>query len=79
MKFSSDRLRRSNYKINITINEARKNGEIISQAENQLIRTLFQITNREFNREDLDSIKYEIKSLKKLLPIFPLSRLYSAM
>lgn len=59
-KFSTDRLKESNYKIsNITLEQARKNGEIISIAESEMQRVLFREKNREFSPYKLQELRDE--------------------
>ena len=65
MKFNSNRLKNVNYKLNITLNESRRNNEVITISENQLIRTLRKITEKEFDQNKLSELKIEIKKIKK--------------
>ena len=65
MKFNSSRLKNVNYKLNITLNEARRNNEIITLSENQLIRTLRRITEKEFDQNKLVELRNRNKKNKK--------------
>jgi hypothetical protein len=63
-KFSSARLKKSNYKINITIQEGRKNGEVISLGDSQMLRSLRQLKNQENNEAKIHELIIERKQLK---------------
>lgn len=62
-KFNSKHIRDNDYNINITVDEARKNNEIISIGESEVIRTLFRIIGREFDRNAL----FELEKTKRIL------------
>jgi hypothetical protein len=64
LKFSSKRLKKSNYNINTSIDDARLHGEVISIASSELVRTLFRLTNRKFSQEKVDSLILAQKKLK---------------
>ena len=64
VKLSSDRIRSSKYKINLSLKEARQNGEIVSVGQNQTIQSLFSILGKEFNQEEVDALLLERKHLK---------------
>ncbi len=65
MKFNSDRLKNSNYKITIKINEARRNGEIVSQGDNAVLRAIRKIKDQPFSVEELDNLKAQKKKLAR--------------
>ncbi len=65
MKFNSDRLKKFNYDIELTINEAIRNKELISVFENQLIDSILDINNRQIDYEKIENLKKEINFLKK--------------
>jgi hypothetical protein len=69
LKVHSSRLRRSGWNINMTLNEARANNEVISLCDNQILRFIDEINNI-FNPEvTIDYIKDRIKRLKRNLNI----------
>lgn len=56
-KLESSRLKESKYAIkSLSIDRARANSEIISLANSQLIRTIFQLTGKLFSQEKLDQL-----------------------
>ena len=66
LKFSSDRLKKSNYNINISLDNARINSEIVSINSSELLRTLFRYKNIIFSQKELDILLKLQKKLKKL-------------
>ena len=64
LHLSSSRVIRSNYNIDVTINQARKNGELISVAENQAIRTLFDLQHRNYDPLEIAGLLTEKRKLK---------------
>ena len=64
LHLSSSRVIRSNYVIDVTINQARKNGELVAVAENQAIRTLFDLQHRNYNPQEITNILAEKRKLK---------------
>lgn len=62
-KFTSDRLKDRNFKLNLSIEEAKLNGEIISLSDSQLIKTVKE--NLELDLTKIRGIKSQIKVLKK--------------
>jgi len=65
MKFESSRLKDYNYKIDITLEEARNNGEIIRQGNSQLLDTLRRVKGIEFDPYELEQLELELKRVKK--------------
>lgn len=65
LKFASDRLKKSNYNINITIDDARINSEIITINNSELIRTLFRYKNIKYNQNEVDNLLLLQKKLRK--------------
>jgi hypothetical protein len=64
IKTNTKRLKKSNYEINFNdINEARRNGEVVSIGESQLIRSLFRLQGK--IEEDLMPITEKVLSLSK--------------
>jgi hypothetical protein len=56
-KFESGSLKEFHYNIkNISIFDARKNGELVAIADSQLVRTLHQLTNKESFQAELDEL-----------------------
>jgi len=66
-KLSSKRIRKSNYKIDLTIEQARKNAELISISQNQVIFTIFKIKGKLFDKDYLEILIDNKKEIKKLL------------
>ena len=67
LKFESSRLKRRNYKVQITLEEARLNSEVIKLAENELISAIQRIQGRQtdFSRvEELTRSQREISRRK---------------
>lgn len=57
LKFNSNRLRDCNYEIkNITLNEARKNNEVIRLSDSELLRKIRKIRNNNFDQQELDNL-----------------------
>mgnify|MGYP000908870873 FL=1 len=65
-KFQSKILEDKNYNITRTINEARKNKEIISLGDNQVLRTMRDARGTNFNEEELNQLQKEKKRLLKI-------------
>jgi len=63
-KFSSDRLKNGKYNINITPNEARKTGELITIGESQMLKSLRSLTNNPLNKEKISQLISEKKKIK---------------
>ena len=64
-KVSSDRLKKSNYNIEISVDNAKKNSEIITINNSELIRTLFKFKKINFNQNELDDLLILKKKIKK--------------
>lgn len=56
LKFSSNRLKEFNYNINITLEQARKNNELIAIADNQVLRSIRQILNKDIDYIFLENL-----------------------
>lgn len=65
LKFSSERLKKSNYNIKISVDNAKINKEIITINNSELIRTLFRYKKINFRQSELDEILNLNKKLKK--------------
>lgn len=66
MKFNSKRLKKANFKVEITLDEARKNSELISVNNSELLRTIFRCKNVEYSQKELDELLINRKKLKRL-------------
>jgi len=64
LHLSSSRVIRSNYNIDVSINQARKNGELVAVAENQAVRTLFDLQHRNYDPLEIAGLLVEKRKLK---------------
>lgn len=64
-KIHSSRLRRERWKLTLPVDEARRNEEIISLADSQILRWIDEINGVEGADEKAKAIKSEIKMLRK--------------
>ena len=62
-KFSSSRLRKAKYAIQLDIDQGRKNGEVVSINQNQVITSILRLKEKEF---DSDKLKKLFQSRKKI-------------
>ena len=51
LKFNSGRLKKDDYKIDITVKTARNNGELVSLGDNQVLRSIRKIKGKELDFE----------------------------
>lgn len=65
-KIHSSRLRRNKWRIDLTIEEAKKNGEIISIADSQTLRFISDIKKYEVSENEVNNLKKQIKKLRNL-------------
>lgn len=65
MKFNSDRLKNANYKIKLDFSTGQKNGEIVRLSDNQVLRTLRKLKNKEFNQDELNELIRQRKILNR--------------
>jgi len=57
LKFNSSRLRECNYKIdNLTLDQARQNGEVVRTSDSELLRAIRRIRGIEFDQLELDEL-----------------------
>ena len=63
-KFSTERLKDSNYNIFINPQQARKNGELISLGESQMLRSLREITGGNYTKEEVGVLFEKKRKLK---------------
>lgn len=66
LKFNSRRLKNAKYEIDMSFSQARKNGEVISISNSELLRTLFRYKGKAFSQEKLDELIKERKRVKRL-------------
>jgi hypothetical protein len=65
LKFSSNRLKKSKYNIDISLNDARINKEVITINNSELLRTLFRYKKIDFDQNRLDEWLILRKKLRK--------------
>ena len=65
LKFNSSRLKKDNYNINITVNVARKNDELISLGDNQVLRAIRKITNKNIDFDNIDNLFKERRKIAR--------------
>jgi hypothetical protein len=66
LKIESGRLKEAKFKIkNLTLDQARLNGEVVSLSNSQMIRTIQKLTNKAFSQFDLDKLLDEKRVLTK--------------
>ena len=63
-KFTSNRVRNAKYNINIDTKEARRNGELVSVAQNQVIETIMRLQGRTYDPYEISSLFVEKKKIK---------------
>jgi hypothetical protein len=63
-KLNTQRLRNGNYNIKLDLNQARKNGELISIGDSQMLRSLRWIKNIENSQDKINDLLQEKKRLK---------------
>ena len=57
-------MHKSNYNINLTLKQARKNGELVSIGQNQAILSLFRILGKTYNQYSLNTLFEEKRKIK---------------
>lgn len=66
LKINSSRLKESKYKIHgLSVEQARINSELISVSDSQLVRTIHEITDKNFSQERLNELLLEKYKLTK--------------
>lgn len=65
LKFPSSRLKKSKFSINISLDDARKNGEVITINNSELLRALFRYKNMEYSQKELEILLRTRRNLKK--------------
>jgi len=64
-KFDTDRIKNSKYKIDITLKDARLNGDVISVGDNQVFRTIRRLLKKDVPFEYVDGLFKERREIKK--------------
>ena len=64
-KFASDRLKEYGYDIHLTPQQARKNGELVSIGDSQMLRSLREITGKNNSEEELIKLFQDKKKASK--------------
>lgn len=64
IKVTSTTLKHENYNISCSLKDARKNGELVSIGESQLLRSLFLIKNKKINQEIINNLIQNKKIIK---------------
>lgn len=66
LKVNSLTLKNNNWNYNVTLEEARKNEELISLGDSQCLRFIRKIKSYKYTEQDIKDIKKEIKKIKKM-------------
>jgi hypothetical protein len=64
-KFTSSRLKNSNWNISLSVSQARKNGELISIGNSEMLRALRRIQGKENIDKNIDDLFLEKKKIKR--------------
>ena len=64
-KIHSSRLRRNKWRLDLSIQMARKNNEVISLSDSSVLRFIKDITKYEFPEDKIKSMRKEIKKIRK--------------
>ncbi|MEG2235931.1 MAG: hypothetical protein RR144_05800, partial [Clostridia bacterium] len=64
IKLKANKILYNNLNLNFNLHTARLNDECVSLGDNQVLRTIRKVTNKEFLEEDLDKLKREKTRLK---------------
>src|SRR5665648_349593 len=65
MKFKSSRLKEYEYNFDLTFEEAQENGEIIALADNQILRSIRKMQNKNVDLAQLEEWYLERNKLKR--------------
>ena len=65
LKLETNRLKTSNYKITLDLENARRNGELVRLGDSELLRAVRRIRGIEFNQEILDGLLSERLKLSR--------------
>ena len=66
LKINSKRLRYNNWDLNVTLEEAKKNEELVSLGDSIALRMIMQIRGNNVTEEDINQTKRNIKKYKKM-------------
>jgi hypothetical protein len=64
-KLTSSRLKNSNYNILLSVSQARKNGELVTLGDSQMLRALRRILGKENIDDEIESLFAEKKKIKR--------------
>ena len=64
-KFASNRLKHSDYKIDIDITQSRRNNELITVGDNNVFRVIRRLRNKYFDLEELSDLQKQKKQIKE--------------
>lgn len=64
LKLTTNRIRDANYKLNITIDQARETGEIVSIGNSLLLKSIRKIKNINFDQNELNELLSEKRRIK---------------
>jgi hypothetical protein len=64
-KFTSSRLKNSNWNISLSVSQARRNGELVSIGDSEMLRSLRRIQGKENIDKDIDALFLEKKKIKR--------------
>ena len=64
-KFNSIRLKQYNYKINLTLDEGRRNQEVVRLGNSQLLSVIRKVTNKVFDEHQLEVLEKEKREFSK--------------
>lgn len=65
LKIPSIKLKKNNWNLNISLEQAKKNKELVKLSDGQALRFIREITGKDYSEEEINSVKREIKELKK--------------
>ena len=65
-KFCSSWLREFNFNVNISFEQALKSKKVIALADNQMLRTIREITNHNVDMEEIEFLFYQRDKIKRI-------------
>lgn len=65
LKIQSDRLKDNDWSLNINLQEARDNEELIQLGDSQILRFIRELTNMNYSELEIEEVKNKINKLKK--------------
>jgi hypothetical protein len=66
-KINSSRLKKNNYSLNLSVTQGRKNGEVVSIGDSQMLRSLRFLKNQTNNEEEIHDLMIQRKKIKHKL------------